>query len=333
MCRVFCFFVFFLLLPPPPQLAQVNGMDLLGRHSIINNVLGFVTFDRVLAVLFKNNSFGFYWAPVDRFEAAHFFASAFFCSSRPPVIDDERRRRRQLPPRRRFPSAAAATRRRIYVVDSSLVSPASPAPRRRLILGGSGLRLPPPPAIAPLCFVCFSVFFFSFLGEEGRVDWEEKHDSVRHGFNRNRTSVHCPATGRLETGTLLRLTHDTRHESTDSFFLFFSIPIPLQCFSSSSYYSDIVQRMPIYSLYHLFLCIVLEFFSSFFTVDLCDSLQSELLIPIRVTKSGSFQCSHSTKELFSKKKETNEKLVLRDRFSVNEILIIKKLPKTSRFLI
>ena len=77
-CRVFCFFVFFLLLPPPPQLAQVNGMDLLGRHSIINNVLGFVTFDRVLAVLFKNNSFGFYWAPVDRFEAAHFFASAFF---------------------------------------------------------------------------------------------------------------------------------------------------------------------------------------------------------------------------------------------------------------
>ena len=104
-------------------------------------------------------------------------------------------------------------------------------------------------------------------------------------------------------------------------------------FFSSSYYSDIVQRMPIYSLYHLFLCIVLEFFSSFFTVDLCDSLQSELLIPIRVTKSGSFQCSHSTKELFSKKKETNEKLVLRDRFSVNEILIIKKLPKTSRFLI
>ena len=72
------FLRFFLLLPPPPQLAQVNGMDLLGRHSIINNVLGFVTFDRVLAVLFKNNSFGFYWAPVDRFEAAHFFASAFF---------------------------------------------------------------------------------------------------------------------------------------------------------------------------------------------------------------------------------------------------------------
>ena len=229
MCRVFCFFVFFFSSPHP-----LNSLKLTGWTSWVGipssttySVLSRLT--ECWRFYLKTILLDFTGHPLTGSRRHIFLQALFFCSSRPPVIDDERRQRRQLPPRRRFPSAAAATRRRIYVVDSSLVSPASPAPRRRLILGGSGLRLPPP-AIAPLCFVCFSVFFFSFLGEEGRVDWEEKHDSVRHGFNRNRTSVHCPATGRLETGTLLRLTHDTRHESTDSFFLFFSIPIPLQCF-------------------------------------------------------------------------------------------------------